>query len=88
MVATSVNATAMEAELTNLVGSGEPSRDAYTLLLQRLESTNDALWLDMNAEVCFTSGVLVLDDTFLDKQYGRKMDLMHHLQGTRIPAVT
>ncbi len=88
MVATSVNATAMEAELTNPVGSGEPSRDAYTLLVQRLESTNDALWLDMNAEVCFTSGVLVLDDTFLDKQYGRKMDLMHHLQGTRIPAVT
>jgi hypothetical protein len=88
LVATSVNATAMEAELTNPVGSGEPSRDAYTLLVQRLESTNDALWLDMNAEVCFTSGVLVLDDTFLDKQYGRKMDLMHHLQGTRIPAVT
>jgi hypothetical protein len=88
LVATSVNATAMEAELTNPVGSGEPSRDAYTLLLQRLESTNDALWLDVKAEVCFTSGVLVLDDTFLDKQYARKMDLMHHLQGTRIPAVT
>ena len=88
MVAPPVNATVMEAELTNPVGSGEPSRDAYARLLQRVESTNDALWLDMNAEVCFTSGVLVLDDTFLDKQYGRKMDLMHHLQGTRIPAVT
>ena len=88
MVATSVNATAMEAELTNLVGSGEPSRDAYARLLQRLEPTNDALWLDVKAEVCFTAGVLVLDDTFLDKQYARKMDLVHHLKETRIPAVT
>ena len=88
MVATSVNATAMEAELTNLVGSGEPSRDAYTRLLQRVEPTNDALWLDVKAEVCFTAGVLVLDDTFLDKQYARKMDLVHHLKETRIPAVT
>ena len=88
MVATSVNATAMEARWTNPVGSGEPSRDAYARLLQRLEPTNDALWLDVKAEVCFTAGVLVLDDTFLDKQYARKMDLVHHLKETRIPAVT
>jgi hypothetical protein len=34
LVATSVNATAMEAELTNPVGSGETSLDAYARLLQ------------------------------------------------------
>ena len=78
----------MEAELTNPVGSGEPSQVAYTRLLHRLEATNDALLLEVNAEVCFTSGVLVLDDTVLDKQYARKMDLVHHLKETRIPAGT
>jgi putative transposase len=45
LVATPVNATAMGAQRTNPVGSGEPSHDAYTRLLHRLEPTNDALWL-------------------------------------------
>ena len=67
MVATPVNATAIEAQRTNPVGFFEMSHDAYTHLLQRLELTNDALWLEVKAEVCLTSRVLVLDDTVLDK---------------------
>ena len=88
LVATPMNATAMEAQRTNPVGSGEPSHDASTCLLHRLEPTNDALWLEVKAddalwlevkaEVCLTSGVLVLDDTVLDKPYARKLDLVHH----------
>jgi hypothetical protein len=87
-VATPVNATAMEAERTNPVGSGEPSQYAYTRLLHRLEPTNDVLWLEVKAEVYLTSGVLVLDDTVLDKPYAQKMDLVHHLKETRNPAGT
>jgi hypothetical protein len=44
LVATPVNATAMDAQRTNPVGSVEPSHNAYTLLLHRLEPSNDALW--------------------------------------------
>ncbi len=43
LVATPVNATAMEAERTSPVGSGEPSHDAYTLQLQRLEPSSYAV---------------------------------------------
>ena len=69
LAATPVNATAMEAQRNNPAGSGEASHDAYTRLLHRLEPTNDVLWLEVKAEVCLTSGVLVLDDAALDKPY-------------------
>ena len=38
--------------------------------------------------MCLTSGVLVLDDTVLDKPYARKMDLVHHMwSGKHHPVV-
>ena len=77
LVATPVNATGMEAQ-SNPVGSGEPSHDAYTLQ-HGLNPSNDALWLEVNAEVGLTSGVLVLDDKVLDKPYARKMDFVHYM---------
>ena len=79
LVATPVNATAMEAQRTNPVGSVEPSHDAYTRLLHRLEPSSENLWLEVKPEVGLNSGVLVLDDTVLDKPYARKMDLVHHM---------
>jgi putative transposase len=78
---------AMEAQRTNPVGSGEPSHDAYTRLLHRLEPTYVALWLEVKAEVCLTSGVLVLDDTVLDKPSARKMDLVHRMWSGKRHAV-
>jgi len=74
-----VNATAMDAQRTKPVGSVEPSHNAYTLLLHRLEPSNNALWLEVKAEVRLNSGVLVLHDTVLDKAYARKMDQVHHM---------
>ena len=79
LVATPVNATAMDAQRTNPVGSVEPSHNAYTLLLHRLEPSNNALWLEVKAKVRLNSGVLVLHDTVLDKPYARKMDQVHHM---------
>ena len=58
LVATQVNATVMEAQ-SHPVGSGEPSHNAYTLL-HGLNPSNDALWLEVNAEVGLISGVVVL----------------------------
>lgn len=79
LVATPLNATAMEAQRTSPIGSGEPSHDAYTRLLHRLEPSSEALWVEVKAEVQLASGILVLDDTVLDKPYARKMDLVHHM---------
>jgi hypothetical protein len=62
-----VNATAKEAQWTNLIGPVEPSHDAYTRLLHRLEPSNDILWLEVKTEVRLNSGILVLDETVLDK---------------------
>lgn len=87
LVATPVNATAIEAQRTNPVGPAEPSHDAYTRLLHRLEPSNDTLWLEVKAEVRLNSGVLVLDDTVLDKPYARKMDLVHHMWSGKHHAV-
>ena len=37
--------------------------------------------------MCLTSGVLVLDDTVLDKPYARKMDFVHHMWSGKHHAV-
>ena len=36
-------------------------------------------WLEVKPEVQLGSGVLVLDDTVLDKPYARKMKLVHRM---------
>ena len=86
LAATLVNATAMEAQRTNPVGFGEPSHDAYSRLHQRLEPSSDSLWLEVKPEVQMGSGVLVLDDTVLDKAYARKMKLVHRNGKVRMTA--
>ena len=50
LAATPVNATAMEAQRTNPVGSGELSHDTYTRLNHRLEPSSDSLWLEVKHE--------------------------------------
>lgn len=82
LIATPLNATAMEAQRTQpptLDPDDAPAHDAYTRLLHRLEPDTDTLWADVQHEVRRTTGVLVLDDSILDKPYARKMDLVHHL---------
>jgi len=73
----------MEMQRISPVGSG----DWYPWLLQNIEPSNDALWLEVKAEVCLTSGVLVLDETVLDKPYACKIDLVHHIWSGKHHAV-
>ena len=79
LIATPSNATAMEAQRTQPHTSDPAAHDAYTRLLHRLEPDSDALWAEVRSEIRRTAGVLILDDTVLDKPYARKMDLVHHL---------
>jgi hypothetical protein len=53
-----------------------PAHDAYTRLLQRLPPDSVALWSEVEPLVGRTQGVLVIDDSTLDKPYASKMALV------------
>ncbi len=53
-----------------------PAHDAVTRLLQRLSVTTDRLWQEARQQVDLTRGVLVVDDSTLDKMYSRKIELV------------
>ena len=61
------------------VVSGEDyavAHDAYTRLLQRLPPDSVALWQEVESLVTKTKGLLVIDDTTLDKPYAEKMAMV------------
>jgi hypothetical protein len=53
-----------------------PAHDAYTRLLQRTPPDSTALWLEVEPLVKRKSGVVVIDDSTLDKPYARHMALV------------
>ena len=59
-----------------------PAHDAFTRLLRRSPPDTEALWNEAGAMVRLEGGVLVLDDTTLDKPYAQKMELVtYHWSG-------
>jgi len=54
-----------------------PAHDAYTRLLLRQPPDTEALWKETQGMVNVKSGVLVLDDSTLDKPHARHMALVH-----------
>lgn len=59
-----------------------PAHDAFTRLLRRSPPDTEALWKEAGAVVRPEGGVLVLDDTTLDKPYARRMELVtYHWSG-------
>jgi putative transposase len=79
LIATPSQATATEAQRSQPDTAEPAAHDAYTRLLYRLEPDSDALWVEAQTDVRRTSGMLILDDSVLDKPYARKMGLVHHL---------
>jgi len=53
-----------------------PAHDAYTRLLKRIPPDTETLWREVAPFVQRDRGVLVVDDTTLDKPYARKMELV------------
>jgi putative transposase len=53
-----------------------PAHDSFTRLLQRLEPEPEALWQEVQPLVRPDTGVLILDDSVLDKPYARHMGLV------------
>jgi hypothetical protein len=53
-----------------------PAHDAFTRLLHRLEPDAATLWREARSQVGLTRGVLVIDDSTLDKPYAKQMELV------------
>jgi hypothetical protein len=53
-----------------------PAHDAFTRLLARRPPDTEALWHEVQAFVDLHGGMLLLDDTTLDKPYARKIELV------------
>ena len=53
-----------------------PAHDAYTRLWRRIPPDTEASWREVAPFVRRDQGVLVIDDTTLDKPYARKMALV------------
>lgn len=76
LIATQRAYSCMEAERVQPERANAPAHDAITRLLHRMEPSPDTLWKEAQADVSLTTGVLVVDDSTLDKFYAEKMELV------------
>jgi hypothetical protein len=66
----------VEAARSHPESERQPAHDAYTRLLQRLPPDSEALWAEVQACIDLSKGLLVIDDTTLDKPYASQMALV------------
>lgn len=76
LIATPKRCSATEAARCQPDQPGRPAHDAFTRLLHRLEPDPATLWVEAEPHLDRRAGVLVLDDSTLDKPYARKIDLV------------
>src|SRR5437588_4741515 len=69
--------SATEAARVQPPGPAAPAHDAFTRLLHRLEPDPAALWHEVAPLVDRTRGVLIGDDSTLDKPYAHKIASVH-----------
>ena len=67
----------VEAAKTDGASDFPPTHDAYTRLLQRQPPDSEALWHETKSFVQPDTGLLVLDDSTLDKPHARHIELVH-----------
>ena len=68
--------TCTEAARCQPEGTQAPAHDAFTRLLQRQPGDTSELWQEAQQLVPLQGGVLVADDTTLDKPYAREIELV------------
>lgn len=68
--------TATEAARVQPLQPKAAAHDAFTRLLHRLEPDSATLWQDVRPLIEPTTGVLVIDDSTLDKPYAKYMPLV------------
>jgi hypothetical protein len=82
LLATPKTCSATEAARVQPERPAAPAHDAFTRLLHRLEPDPAALWEEVRPFVRRGDGVLVVDDSVLDKPFARHMGLVgYHWSG-------
>lgn len=76
LIATPQVCSATEASRVSAVETSPPAHDAFTRLLHRLEPEAETLWQEAMNQVTLTAGILVIDDSTLDKPYAKKIELV------------
>ncbi len=77
LIASPRAASATEAARVQPRRGDAPAHDAFTRLLHRLEPDPATLWHEVAGQVERRRGVLVVDDSTLDKPYAKQMELVH-----------
>jgi len=65
-----------EAERVQPESDKAAAHDAITRLLHRMEPSSEQLWQEAQPQVSIKQGILVVDDSTLDKLYAEKMELV------------
>ncbi|MCA1627001.1 MAG: transposase [Acidobacteria bacterium] len=76
VIATPRSVSATEAAKVQGDEEQAPAHDAFTRLLHRLEPDAETLWTEARSQINLSQGILVIDDSTLDKPYARKMELV------------
>ncbi len=74
LIATPRVRSATEAARVQPDQPAPPAHDAFTRLLHRLEPDTATLWREAAGQVTRCGGILVVDDSTLDKPYARKIE--------------
>lgn len=89
IIATPRVITATEAERVQPESENAPAHDAFTRLLQRLEPDAELLWAESRSQVNLNQGILILDDSTLEKPYSKRNDLVYrHWSGKQKEVVS
>ncbi len=76
LIATQKVYSCSEAERVQPQTDSSACHDAINRLLHRVEPDPEQLWQESRAFVNLTRGILVLDDTMMDKWFAKKIDLV------------
>jgi putative transposase len=76
VIATPRSVSATEAAKVQGDEEQAPAHDAFTRLLHRLEPDAETLWREAVGQVSLSQGILVIDDSTLDKPYAKKIELV------------
>lgn len=84
IIATPRQVTATEASSCQPESRNAPAHDAFTRLLSRLEPDPEVLWTEAQTQIDVHTGILVLDDSTLEKPYSPFNALLYrHWSGKR-----
>lgn len=82
LIATSKHFSGLEASKVQPNEEAPPSHDSFNRLLYRLNPSASELWKEAMSQVQLNQGLLILDDSTLDKPYSQQIELVaNHWSG-------